>query len=259
MLYHLEIGVHVPYQFQCACSLQPSNNDIYLELHSLSHWVSWINKRDPGYNGSALDTGSFQLISLSQIEILHCCQFRHPIRYTFPWCLQKCICSSIVYPWLVQIRYWIKGGWWFFSPFGSSWGECFSISWRSNWFVVSQNNQNVSYHNYLRNGQCDLRYRTSSLDIGILSLRPLAIPSIILSYSEDKPINHFINLSKFVNTHTHTHTHTHIYIYLTTQNSRLVKSVDQFSYLDSNISSTECNVCIHLTKAWNAIVRLLII
>ena len=32
-----------------------------------------------------------------------------------------------------------------------------------------------------------------------------------------------------------------------------LKFVDQFTYLDSNISSTEIDVRIHLAKAWNAI------
>ena len=42
-------------------------------------------------------------------------------------------------------------------------------------------------------------------------------------------------------------------------NRKPLKLVDQFTYLDSNISSTESDVNILLAKAWNAIHRLLII
>ena len=51
-------------------SIQVSNiDDLCLELYSLSHWVYWVDKqKDPVYCGSS-NAGSFQLSSLSQIEI----------------------------------------------------------------------------------------------------------------------------------------------------------------------------------------------
>ena len=44
-----------------------------------------------------------------------------------------------------------------------------------------------------------------------------------------------------------------------TLNGKLLKLVDQFTYLSSNISFTESDVNIHLTNKWNAIERLSII
>ena len=46
---------------------------------------------------------------------------------------------------------------------------------------------------------------------------------------------------------------------LSTQSGKPLKLVDQFIYLGSNISSTESDVKISLTKAWNAIDMLAII
>ena len=46
---------------------------------------------------------------------------------------------------------------------------------------------------------------------------------------------------------------------ISTLSGKPLKFVDQFTYLRSNISSTESDVNIHLVKAWNAIDRLLII
>ena len=45
---------------------------------------------------------------------------------------------------------------------------------------------------------------------------------------------------------------------LSTLRGKPLKFVDQFAYLDSNISSTKSDVNICLMKAWNAIDRLLI-
>ena len=42
-------------------------------------------------------------------------------------------------------------------------------------------------------------------------------------------------------------------------NGQPVKCVNQFKYLDSNISATENNVNIRLAKAWNSIDKLSII
>ena len=44
-----------------------------------------------------------------------------------------------------------------------------------------------------------------------------------------------------------------------TLNSKPLKLVGKFTYLSGNISSTECDVKILLTKTWNAIEKLLII
>ena len=41
-----------------------------------------------------------------------------------------------------------------------------------------------------------------------------------------------------------------------TLNGKLLKLVDQFKYLDSNISSTESNVNIYIGRTWTAIDRL---
>ena len=46
---------------------------------------------------------------------------------------------------------------------------------------------------------------------------------------------------------------------ISTLSGKLLKSVDQFMYLGSNISSTESNVNIHIEKASASIDRLLII
>ena len=50
--------------------MELSNNDISFKLNSLSHWVGWIDKqKDSVYNDNSLDSGSFQSIYSSQIEI----------------------------------------------------------------------------------------------------------------------------------------------------------------------------------------------
>ena len=40
---------------------------------------------------------------------------------------------------------------------------------------------------------------------------------------------------------------------ISTQNDKPLKFIDQFTYLGSNISSTESDVNIRLEKAWNVI------
>ena len=46
---------------------------------------------------------------------------------------------------------------------------------------------------------------------------------------------------------------------ISTQRGKTLKSVDQFTYLESNILSIESDVNIYLMKAWNTINMLLII
>ena len=46
---------------------------------------------------------------------------------------------------------------------------------------------------------------------------------------------------------------------ISTQSGKLLKSLDQFTYIGSNISSTESDVNICMTKVWNAINRRLVI
>ena len=46
---------------------------------------------------------------------------------------------------------------------------------------------------------------------------------------------------------------------ISTLNGKALKLVDQFMYLNSNISSTESDVIIHIGKVWTAIDRLFII
>ena len=46
---------------------------------------------------------------------------------------------------------------------------------------------------------------------------------------------------------------------ITTQSGKTLKSVDQFTYIGSSISTTVSDVIIHLVKAWNAIDRISII
>ena len=46
-------------------------------------------------------------------------------------------------------------------------------------------------------------------------------------------------------------------VVISSSNGKLLKLLDQFTYLGSNISSTESNVSICIVKAWTAIDKLM--